>query len=398
MKEIKILIAEDDVVTQHLELALLKKKGYRNLRIATDGESALRMFFEQPPDLLILDYYMPHKSGFEVLEEIRDNKEFKRIPIIFVTAVDDKSKLIEALKFGATDYITKPFDQAEFLARIDAHARNYYLQKKLMQTNEKLEEVNNILIEKKRQIETDLKTARKIQEALLPKNIPPIKNLNIEYLYQASNSIGGDFLDIVRIDDETCAFYIADVAGHGVTSALITVFVREQMTGIMNSLDRDSFQPAEILNKLNRNYHKETNFIEDGMFLTIFCGILDTKSYKIKYASAGHHSVPVIFDSNNSQSLSEMGVAIGFLEDFQYTNYTVQLKSNKKIFCHTDGLIELTNSKNESFGMDRLTTSLMKNYDLHSTKLLEQIIQRGQRFSEQKVFEDDIALLLFELS
>ncbi len=398
MKEINILIAEDDVVTQHLELSLLKKKGYRKLRIAKDGKTALEMIHEEPPDLLILDYYMPHKSGFDVLVEIKKHKHFNQIPIIFVTAMADKSKLIEALKTGATDYITKPFDQAEFLARIDAHARNYHLQKQLLQTNEKLENLNHILLEKNNQIKTDLEAARKIQEALLPKNIPNINNLHIEYLYRASNSVGGDFLNIIRLNDDTCVFYIADVAGHGVTSALVTVFIREQMTSIMNNMDKNLVQPAEILTRLNKNYHQETNFIKDGMYLTIFCGMLNTNQYQLKYASAGHHSLPVIFDSNHSQTLSEMGVAIGFLEDFTYTNHQVQLTKNQKIFLHTDGLIELTNSKNHTFGMKRLFSLLIKNYHLDPANLLRKIVQKGEQFSGQKVFADDVALLLLELS
>lgn len=384
MREINILIAEDDVVTQHLELALLKKKGYENLRVACDGKTALDMIYEQPPDLLILDYYMPHKTGFEVLAEIKNHKQFKQIPIIFVTAVDDKSKLIEALKAGATDYITKPFDQAEFLARIEAHARNYYLQKELMEKNQ--------------QIKNDLEAARKIQEALLPKNIPKIKHLNIDYLYRASNSVGGDFLDIIKLNDDTVMFYIADVAGHGVTSALVTVFIREQMASIMNSPNRDTLQPEEILNKLNHNYHKETDFIMDGMYLTIFCGRLNVNHYQLTYASAGHHSLPVIFDKDHSKTLSEMGIAIGFLEDFSYTSYHVQLEKHQKILLHTDGLIELTNSNQNTFGINRLMQLLMKHYHLNRAELLKLIIQEGEFFSGKKNFSDDVALLLLELN
>ena len=384
MKEINILIAEDDVVTQHLERSLLKMKGYHKLRIAGDGKTALEMIYEEPPDLLILDYFMPHKSGFDVLAEIKKNKRFKQIPIIFVTAVDDKSKLIEALKSGATDYITKPFDQAEFLARIEAHARNYYLQKQLM--------------EKNHQIKSDLEAARKIQEALLPKNIPEIKNLNIEYLYRASNSVGGDFLDIIKLDNETVMFYIADVAGHGVTSALVTVFIREQMANIMNSNNRDTLQPAEILNKLNHNYHKETNFIMDGMYLTIFCGKLDLKNYQLTYASAGHHSFPVLFDEKHSKYLSEMGVAIGFLENFSYTNHHEKLAKNQKLFLHTDGLIELKNSQHKMFGMKRLISLLKQHYHLDGLELLKRIVQDGERYSEQKIFADDVAMILLDIS
>ncbi len=396
--DIDILVAEDDIISRRMVESLLKKSGYTNLRLAVDGQQVMDQFAEKTPELLILDYMMPRKNGFQVLEEIRKNPKFKHIPIVFLTAVDDKSKLIEALNAGATDYITKPFDRAELLARVHAHARNYFLQKKVRETNKKLESLNKELQRKNDQIQADLQSAKKIQEALLPKEFSQCKNLDVQFYYQASNTVGGDFINIFKIDGNRVGFYIADVSGHGVTSALVTVFIREQINNILKKLDSTKLTPAKILRQLNKNFNKEDFFMENGIYLTIFCGFIDLNNYQLYYASAGHHALPLIIESNgNITELDDLGVAIGFMDDFEYENSEIKLDHNQRIFLHTDGIIEMANENNELFGMNRLKNFLKQNTGSNGNEVLENLVKDALAFSTSSEPQDDIALILLDI-
>ena len=109
-----------------------------------------------------------------------------------------------------------------------------------------------------------------------------------------------------------------------------------------------AISPAKILCELNRIYNQEFYFLEDGVYFTIFFGLLNTKNNMLKYASAGHHAFPLIMNTNNEiTELQEIDLAIGFVDDFNYEEHELQLGKNNRIFLHTDGIIEISNNKGE---------------------------------------------------
>jgi len=116
------------------------------------------------------------------------------------------------------------------------------------------------------------------------------------------------------------------------------------------------------------------------------------------YASAGHHALPLIIDhQHNAVELSELGVAIGFLDDFEYKNHEIKLSKNQRIFLHTDGIIEMENSENELFGMDRLKNFLVENHNLIGEDLMISLVKKAITFSNDPIPQDDIALILLEV-
>jgi diguanylate cyclase (GGDEF)-like protein len=117
-----ILIAEDDQGTLELVKVILETKGYE-LTWARDGEEALQMAKEQKPDLILMDVMMPKLNGYEVAHLLKENLDMKNISIIFLTAKNEPDKKIAGLRMGGDDYITKPFDIYELIARIEAALR-----------------------------------------------------------------------------------------------------------------------------------------------------------------------------------------------------------------------------------------------------------------------------------
>ncbi|MCI0496583.1 serine/threonine-protein phosphatase, partial [candidate division KSB1 bacterium] len=213
-----------------------------------------------------------------------------------------------------------------------------------------------------------------------------------------SHAVGGDFINIFRLGKNKAGFYIADVSGHGVSSALVTIYIREQVNQILKNYSRHALTPAKILNQLNANFLKEANFIEDGIYLTIFWGILDLQNYMLSFASAGHHALPLIIDNDKTVTeLSDLDIAIGFLEDFNYRNQSIQLKNNMKILLHTDGIIEISSARQEIFGIDRLKDFFITNYHLRSDEFIQKLVNSAIQFSNKSILDDDIALILLEL-
>ncbi len=141
VKKEKILVADDSSVTRHIMRYFFKKNGY-NVETAADGETALEILPKFRPDIIVTDCYMPKMGGFTLTAKIREMEEYRHVPIIMVTASSSKTDVLHGLAAGANDYITKPFDESELLARVGTHLKNKELYEQLRAEKEKLKAAN----------------------------------------------------------------------------------------------------------------------------------------------------------------------------------------------------------------------------------------------------------------
>lgn len=163
----KILLIDDNSENLGLLFNVLDTKGYE-VRIAQDGESAIKKIEREPPQLILLDIMMPGIDGFETCTRIKSNPKISKIPIIFMSALSDSVDKIKGLQLGAVDYITKPFNEEEILARIQLHLRLFHLTEDLQQeiierrnAEVSLQELNQELEQKVSARTKDLKNAIK---------------------------------------------------------------------------------------------------------------------------------------------------------------------------------------------------------------------------------------------
>jgi two-component system, sensor histidine kinase and response regulator len=140
-----ILIVDDTIYNIQLLSLLLMRQGYK-VQKATSGLEALDKVNQQLPDIILLDIRMPDISGYEVCTRLKSNSETKDIPIIFISSVEEPSEKVEAFSVGGVDYISKPFQLIEVLARIETHLRLCSLQKKLQEQNEQLQLSSDLLL------------------------------------------------------------------------------------------------------------------------------------------------------------------------------------------------------------------------------------------------------------
>jgi sigma-B regulation protein RsbU (phosphoserine phosphatase) len=242
------------------------------------------------------------------------------------------------------------------------------------------EEIN----ERNRKMSEDIKFAKNMQERMLPPK-GTYNGISIDYLYESSELLSGDYFDVFEIDENNTGIYICDVVGHGVTASLLTIFVRQSL--------RTLAKGNANLNKVMRELHKtflSLNLDYDKYF-SVFFGIYNKNSHEFKYVNAGHNSVPILIRDNSIKTLMLKGYPIANI--FDNVDYTVEkeiLKVGDKIILYTDGITETINSQGVQFGFDRLVQTV-----LEEGNILKNIMKSLNSFST--VHKDDYAVLLAEI-
>ncbi|WP_353572129.1 hybrid sensor histidine kinase/response regulator [Candidatus Albibeggiatoa sp. nov. BB20] len=160
-----LLIVDDIPANLTVLLKFLTHEGFKVL-MAKNGESALKKINLAKPELILLDVMMPGMSGFEVCEHLKQQEHTKDIPVIFMTALAETVDKVRGFQLGASDYITKPFQQEEVLARINAHLKLYRLQHELVEKNHKLLEHEQKLAAQNQQLSQQNQTLQTLADAL----------------------------------------------------------------------------------------------------------------------------------------------------------------------------------------------------------------------------------------
>ena len=152
MNEI-VLIVDDEATNINIVAEILLHNNYE-IRIATNGKTALEIIDKEKPDLILLDINMPEMNGYEVAQKIISSKDRKNIPFIFLTAENDSQSIVKGFSQGATDYISKPFSKEELLARVSTHLKLHELKNSLKKTVDQLEDKINELDESQKEFES----------------------------------------------------------------------------------------------------------------------------------------------------------------------------------------------------------------------------------------------------
>ncbi|MTI46444.1 SpoIIE family protein phosphatase [Sporosalibacterium faouarense] len=239
---------------------------------------------------------------------------------------------------------------------------------------------------KNKKMSKDLNFAKTLQEKILPSK-GQYDNVNIDYIYRPSEMLSGDIFDIFHIDKNHIGIYISDVVGHGVTSSMMTMFIRQTMKAIKDEI----FEPGKALSELHKRFLSLN--LDDDRYFTIFYGVLDKRDNIFKYANGGHNSIPILFNKDRFRLLEATGFPISYLfENIEYEEKLIKLKQRDKVVFYTDGIIEAKNNLREQFGLDRLVNIVKNSKD----KLINNIEREIYDFKCDEQ-EDDFAILTMEI-
>ncbi|MFO7639907.1 MAG: response regulator, partial [Candidatus Competibacteraceae bacterium] len=209
----RILTIDDEPLVREILAAYLEDSGFA-VSEAGDGQTGIEKIRHDPPDLVLCDLRMPGVDGLQVLATV--TREFPELPILVVSGMGGISDVIQALKLGAWDYVTKPIEDMTVLEHAIDHAlERARLRRENREHREHLEAVNEQLRQTVRQLREDESAARRIQFQLLPENDKVYRHYRFSRHLLTSQYLSGDFVDYFAIDGDHLGFYIADVSGHG---------------------------------------------------------------------------------------------------------------------------------------------------------------------------------------
>jgi serine phosphatase RsbU (regulator of sigma subunit)/CHASE1-domain containing sensor protein/anti-sigma regulatory factor (Ser/Thr protein kinase) len=236
-------------------------------------------------------------------------------------------------------------------------------------------------------VEQELGTARSIQHALLPKDLPRLEGWKIAYHYQPAREVGGDFYDFLRLEDDRLGLVIGDVSGKGIAAALVMANTQSVLRAVAR---RGNIAPGRVLAEANEVLY---SYIPAGTFVTCFYGVLDPESGRLVYANAGHDP-PYLQRDGDAKELRARGMPLGLMPGMPYEEKEAVLAAGDDLLFYSDGLVEAHDPGGEMFGFPRLRKLIMAQSAGSGEELVDFLLDELTRFtgtdSEQ---EDDITLV-----
>jgi serine phosphatase RsbU (regulator of sigma subunit)/predicted ester cyclase len=238
-------------------------------------------------------------------------------------------------------------------------------------------------------IEQELRTAREIQQALLPKATPKLDGWQLAAYYRPARQVGGDFYDFVELPNGLLGMVVGDATGHGMPAALLMATTRGMLRAVAQSLD----SPGEVLARVNDAIYPET---PPNMFVTCFYAILDPADGRLLYANAGHDLPYLRRDGQSSSDLWARGMPLGLMPRMSYEENESSLERGESILFYSDGLVEAHNPHREMFGFPRLRV-LVDEYGSDGGSLVERLLNELSGFvGADADQEDDITLVVLQ--
>jgi sigma-B regulation protein RsbU (phosphoserine phosphatase) len=388
-----LLVVDDNEMNRDMLSRRLARKGH-TVEVAEDGHRALAMVEETDFDVILLDIMMPGVDGYQVLEKLREEHDSGDLPVIMATAKDQSEDIVSALKLGANDYVTKPFDFPVVLARV--------------QTQLQLKRSRQALASAHRRMKKDLEAAARIQAAFLPPEVVEAEGLRFAWRYVPCDELAGDTLGIVPLDDTHVGVYVVDVSGHGVPSALLSVSLSRLLTAdsassVLWATDGGQAAPriASPLQVMTRLSERFTYDIQTGQYFTMVYGVVDLERIELTYASAGHEPLIVVGPGRSPEFGESTGQPVALvpamLMKSSYEERTIPLNRGDRVYIYSDGIPEARTPDGEQWDNERLAEKLTELMGTDLDDGLPEILKTVRAWQGGPHFSDDVSLLAVEI-
>ena len=335
----KILVVDDEPDLEPLMLQRMRRdirRGQYEFVFAHDGNEALaRLNEHEDVDMVLSDINMPGMDGLTLLEQIPH--VYPEIRAVMVSAYGDMKNIRTAMNRGAFDFVTKPIDFEDLRVTIERTLRHMMEWREALASRDKLVALQN-----------ELDVAQKIQQSVLPTEFPISDIYEIDARMLAAREVGGDFYDVLRLENGRIGLSVADVSDKGVPAALFMMSALTLLKGSAIGLG----DPGAVLTEVNDLLNEEN---EAAMFVTLFYAVFNPSNGLLNYANGGHNP-PIIVHPDGTSTLlpATGGIALGVAPKFQYEESSVILDPGDTLVLYTDGVTEAMNAEGEEFSLDRL--------------------------------------------
>ena len=335
----KILVVDDEPDLEHLVRQRMRRDvraGRYAFVFAHNGVEALeRLNEDQEIDMVLTDINMPKMDGLTLLEQIP--KVDPNIRSVIVSAYGDMQNIRTAMNRGAFDFVTKPIDFKDLRVTIARTLHHLTLWREALASRDKLVALQN-----------ELHVAHQMQQSILPTSFPESAGCQVFGSMEPAREVGGDFFDIINLENGCIGLAIGDVSDKGVPAAL---FMMSSRTLLKGAAIGDP-APAKVLSEVNQLLEQDNEAV---LFVTMFYAVFDPASGELVYANGGHNP-PLIVHADGRSTLLPLtdGIALGVMPNLDYEQSTVALSPGDSLVLYTDGVTEAMNSDDEEFGLERL--------------------------------------------
>jgi serine phosphatase RsbU (regulator of sigma subunit) len=367
----RVLIADDQKhIVEALQL-LLKGHGFLTEAVTHPGRVLPAVESGEFDAVLIdLNYTRDTTSGAEGLDLLSQIRSVnKLLPVVVLTGWGSLDLAVEAMRRGASDFVQKPWENLQLLQKLQDQISRARAEQRVQ-----------------RQSDDELQEAREIQQKLLPKKLPEVTDYDLAATTQPLRFVGGDYYDVVRISPQETLFCIADVAGKGLTAALLM----SSLQATLKPLIWQKLAPRELCHRLNRIL---CDLTPSGKFISFFVGILSSRDHRLTYCNAGHNPPLLVRADGQSTELNAAGAVLGQFPDWRYEQSSVQISSGDKLLVFTDGLVEACNADEEPFGEQNVVRIALENPGAGAKDLMGLLMQAASQHCGGS-FQDDATLLV----
>ena len=299
---------------------------------------------------------------------------------------------------------TQRISQGDFSHRIPVNDRDQLasLGKSFNQMSAQLESLVRVTREKER-LESELTIASEVQNQLFPRAAPPMRTIELIGACIPARSVSGDYYDYLLLPDGNLAIAIGDVAGKGISAALLMASIQSIMrtqlaqgvpllvgAGATNGHSVRQFSTASVVSQLNRQLYAST---APEKYATFFFGLYDEHSRVMTYTNAGHLP-PLLVCGGEASPLEVTGTVVGLFPTVSYEERTIKMCPDDMLIAYTDGITEPENAYGEEFGVDRLSESVLRNRSCEPVEIVAKVMESVKHWSSAPELPDDMTVLI----
>lgn len=389
-----LIVDDEEMVLSSLRGVFTLQTDYRVLE-ASDPIAALAELRRSPVDLVISDFLMPQMNGIAFLKEA---KKLQPDSIrVLLTGYADKENAIKAINdVGLYHYLEKPWDNDALLNIVRNGLQEKGLRRMLAEKIRELDALSSrhqMLESRHRFLERELEMAARVQQSLLPLQMPSLEGFRFANLYRPSAAVGGDFFDVARTADDTAVVLVSDVIGHGVQAALTTMLLK----GFFQETAAESADSRLLLEEMNRRLHA---VLPNGMYAAAAAFSLRANDPRVQFSNAG---LPYPFVLRKTHRLDEIvlsGPPLGLFEGqvLPFESRTIELDPGDVLLVGSDGIGSIQDAEGSFFEDRELRRVLQGLSGTDGEQVIRELMEEALAFGKNAPLPDDVNLVAFTRS
>lgn len=392
----RVLVVDDEPVNRLVLARKLQQWGHEPV-LAADGAEAWALIQAEPFRMVVTDWMMPEMDGLELTRRIRNSPLGGYTYVLLVTAQSGVDALVAGIEAGADDFVGKPFKMEEVRARLRAGERVLQLESDLAEHNARLQRAYA-------QSRRDVEAAAEMQRALLPAQDLVLPAVRSSWRFLPASVVAGDVFNVHPLDERRSSFYVLDVAGHGVSSAMLSFTLSKLLAPttaadglVRRSLDQPPFieptPPVDVLAELNRRFQDDSDALK---YFTMVYGVVDPDRDTVTLAQAGHPTPLLVRPDGEVLRLGDSGFPVGMLPKVDFEQHEFPFLPGDRLYLYSDGVTECADPEKRQFGLARLEDVARANRAAPVPAAMAAIERELLRWRGTDVFADDVTLLALE--